>query len=113
VPAAVTLVVGALGLVLATVVCDALDVSLSAALVVFAMVVAVASVGAGLFPAAYVGVLAFALFNGFLEDREGLLELHGRDDLLRFALLVLVPIVVAAATRFTLRRTGATEEEMR
>ena len=93
-----TLVIGALALVLVTVICDASNVSLVTALAVCTLVAALVSLRAALLAAAYVGVLAFTLFNAFIQDREGVLDFHGRDDLLRLALLVLVPMLVAQVT---------------
>jgi hypothetical protein len=99
VPTAVTLVVGGLLLVVATLVCDLLNLPLAQSLAVSMLVASASSVRARLPAAAYVGVMAFALFNAFVEDREGILTFHGRDDLVRLALLVLVPCAVAAVTR--------------
>ncbi len=99
VPAAVTLVVGALLLVTTTLVSDLMNLPLTQSLVASAVIAAAASFRARLPAAAYVGVMAFALFNAFVEDREGLLDFHGRADLLRLAVLVLVPCAVAAVTR--------------
>jgi hypothetical protein len=76
VPTAVTLVVGGLLLVVATLGCDLLNLSLAQSLAVSVLVAAASSVRARLPAAAYVGVMAFALFNAFVEDREGILTFH-------------------------------------
>jgi K+-sensing histidine kinase KdpD len=107
VPAAVTLVVGALLLVVATLVCDLLNLPLTQSLAISAVIAAAACFRARLQAAAYVGVMAFALFNAFVEDREGLLGFHGRDDLLRLTVLVLVPCAAAAVTRVVGRAGSA------
>jgi hypothetical protein len=107
VPAAGTVVVGALLLVIATLVCDLLNLPLTQSLAVSALIAGAASVRARLHAAAYVGVMAFALFNAFVEDREGVLDFHGRDDLVRLAVLVLVPCAVAAVMRAVRKAVSA------
>lgn len=99
VPTAVTLVVGALLLIVATLVCDLLNLPLAQSLAVSAVVAGASSIQARLPAAAYVGVMAFALFNAFVEDQEGILVFHGRDDLIRLAVLLLVPCAVAVVSR--------------
>jgi hypothetical protein len=55
---------------------------------------------------AAVAVLAFAVYNGFLEDRFGQLSWHGADDLWRLLLLVIVAafgLAAGEAVRFVHR----------
>jgi hypothetical protein len=99
VPAAVTLVVGGLLLVVTTLVCDLLDLPVAQSMAFLVLIAAASSIRARLWAASYVGVTAFALLNGFVEDREAVLGFHGPADLLRLAVLVVVPAVVAGVTR--------------
>ena len=90
-------------MIAATTVLDAVNVPVPVAAAVVAAVAAASSLKAALPAAGSLGVIAFALFNGFVEDSAGTLDLHGRPDVLRLGLFVLAPIIIAAASRVKLR----------
>ncbi len=95
--------VGSLALIAATTVLDVANLPVPVAAAVVAAVAGASSLKAAVPAAGSLGVIAFALFNGFVEDSAGTLDVHGRPDVMRLGLFVLAPVVIAAASRVKLR----------